>query len=55
MRELHHLITSIRASGGELVLRDGRLHVHGRVPDGLLMRVHRHRRSLERWLARDST
>ncbi|WP_207456617.1 hypothetical protein [Azospirillum sp. SYSU D00513] len=55
MRELNHLITTIRASGGELVLRDGRLVVRGELPDMLLMRAHRHRKTLERWLANQTT
>jgi hypothetical protein len=55
MRELQHLITRIEASGGALELRDGRLVVRGNLPDTLLMRAHRHRKSLERWLVSGRT
>lgn len=52
MAILNRLITSIEASGGLLEIRDGRLTIHGTVPDRVLMQAHRHRRRLERLLSR---
>jgi hypothetical protein len=51
MPSLNRLVEHIEASGGLLAFEDGHLVIRGRVPGTLLMRVHRHRRQLERWLA----
>jgi len=47
---LLELIRDVRQAGGTLRLRDGRAVVDGEVPPDLLMRIHRHRRRIERLL-----
>ena len=52
MAVLNRLIASIEASGGSIEIRDGHLTIRGTLPGPVLMQAHRHRRRLERLLAR---
>jgi hypothetical protein len=46
MREVGELVSKIYVSGARLVVLDGKLAVHGEIPDALKEKIHAHREEL---------